>query len=190
MKKVHYEDINDQQLIDLRDQNEFRAGHIKQSINLIPKNLTKYASHYIKPDQPIILITDSKDDTMQNKLFKIENQLDLSEEIGFMSIDEYPTHELQTTDSASAEEFLNNTTDYVLLDVRHPDEITRPAPEDFLVNIPFEKLADDYDKLGVNLTIYTLCGSGNRGTAAASFLQSKGYHPIVIEGGMKAIDDL
>ncbi|HBY90755.1 MAG TPA: hypothetical protein DEO37_10005 [Aerococcaceae bacterium] len=37
--------------------------------------------------------------------------------------------------------------------------------------------------------MYTLCGSGNRGTAAASYLETLGFQPIIIDGGMKAIQD-
>ena len=64
--------------------------------------------------------------------------------------------------------------DYILVDVRHPDEITRPAPEKNLVNIPFEDLVNDYQSLDTSKQIFTLCGSSNRSTAAASFLESKG----------------
>ena len=71
-----------------------------------------------------------------------------------------------------------------------PDEITRPAPEKQLQNIALEELAFNYERLQPGQTIYTLCGSGNRATAAASFLAVKGYQPVIIEGGMKAVQAL
>lgn len=54
-----------------------------------------------------------------------------------------------TSAEITAADFLQlpDDQDYVLLDLRHPDEITRPAPEKNLVNIPLEKLADNLEKL-------------------------------------------
>src|SRR5699024_7632047 len=86
--------------------------------------------------------------------------------------------------------FLAVQDDYILLDLRHPDEITRLAPEENLINIPLEDLPSTYQKLDKDQKIYTLCGSGNRATAAASFLANKGYKPVVIEGGMKAVQEV
>ena len=51
----------------------------------------------------------------------------------------------------------------------HPDEITRPAPEENLINIPLEDLPSTYQKLDKNQMIYTLCGSGNRATCSCLF---------------------
>lgn len=105
-------------------------------------------------------------------------------------IDEVSIENFQAKESISASDFLHKSDDFILLDVRYPDEITRPAPEKNLVNIPFEELVDNHQSLDTSKQIYTPCGSGKRSTAAASFLESKGFDPKVIEGGMKAIQEI
>ena len=167
MKKIFYEDINNQQLVDVRTQHGYQEGHIKNSLNLNPSNFKTYATYYLDV-----------------------NQLGFNQRNGYLLIDEVPKEDLQTTETIPAEDFLNKSDDFILLDVRHPDEITRLAPEKNLVNIPFEDLVNDYQSLDTSKQIFTLCGSGNRSTAAASFLESKGLNPKVIEGGMKAIQEI
>ena len=190
MKKINYKEINDQQLVDVRLQHDYQAGHISKSLNLNPGNFKKYATYYINLSKPVIFIVGSKDNDKLEGLSKVADELGISQLDGYLLIDEVPKENLQTTETILAGDFLNKSDYFILLDVRHPDEITRPAPEKNLVNIPFEELVDKYQSLDTSKQIYTLCGSGNRSTAAASFLESKGFNPKVIEGGMKAIQEI
>ena len=190
MKKISYEDINNQQLVDVRTQHGYQAGHIKNSLNLNPSNFKTYAPYYLDLNQPVIFIVGSEEEAHLEELSELADELGFTQNNGYLLIDEVPKENLQTTGTIPAEEFLNKNDDYILVDVRHPDEITRPAPEKNLVNIPFEDLVNDYQSLDTSKQIFTLCGSGNRSTAAASFLESKGLNPKVIEGGMKAIQEV
>lgn|SRR5699024_1851601 len=190
MKKINYKEIKDQQLVDVRPQHDYQAGHIKKSLNLNSGNFKKYAAYYINLNKPVVFIVDSEDKDKLEELSKVADELVISQLDGYLLIDEVPKENLKTTETIPAGDFLNKSDDFILLDVRHPDEITRPAPEKNLVNIPFEKLVDKYQSLHTSKQIYTLCGSGNRSTAAASFLESKGFDPKVIEGGMKAIQEV
>ena len=190
MKKINYKEINDQQLVDVRPQHDYQAGHISKSLNLNTGNFKKYAAYYINLSKPVIFIVGSEDKDKLEELSKVADELGISQLDGYLLIDEVPKENFQATETISAGDFLNKSNDFILLDVRHPDEITRPAPEKNLVNIPFEELVDNYQSLDTSKQIYTLCGSGNRSTAAASFLESKGFDPKVIEGGMKAIQEI
>ena len=190
MRKINYKDITNQQLIDVRTQHGYQAGHIKNSLNLNPGNFKTYAPYYLDLNQPVIFIVGSEEEAQLEELSEFADELGFTQNNGYLLIDEVPKENLQTTGTIPAEEFLNKNDDYILVDVRHPDEITRPAPEKNLVNIPFEDLVNDYQSLDTSKQIFTLCGSGNRSTAAASFLESKGLNPKVIEGGMKAIQEI
>lgn len=190
MRKINYKDITNQQLIDVRTQHGYQVGHIKNSLNLNPGNFKTYAPYYLDLNQPVIFIVGSEEEAHLEELSEFADELGFTQNNGYLLIDEVPKENLQTTGTIPAEEFLNKNDDYILVDVRHPDEITRPAPEKNLVNIPFEDLVNDYQSLDTSKQIFTLCGSGNRSTAAASFLESKGLNPKVIEGGMKAIQEI
>src|SRR5699024_1597367 len=153
-------------------------------------NLRTYSTYYLDVNQSVIFIIGSEDEAQLAELTGVADELGFNQKNGYLLIDEVPKEDLQTTETIPAEDFLNKSDDFILLDVRHPDEITRPAPEKNLVNSPFEDLVNDYQSLDTSKQIFTLCGSGNRSTAAASFLESKGLNPKVIEGGMKAIQEI
>lgn len=186
MKRLHFTDIQNQQLVDVRSQQDFQTGHIKGALNLNPGNYQKYAAIYLDAAQPIVFLVETEDDTLLSDLVQASATLGYDEVAGYLVMADVPEESLEKAATISAADFFQKE-DFILLDVRHPDEITRPAPEKNLVNIPFEDLVTAYKDLDENKTIYTLCGSGNRGTAAASYLLSKGLKPVVIEGGMKAI---
>ena len=190
MRKINYKDITNQQLIDVRTQHGYQAGHIKNSLNLNPGNFKTYAPYYLDLNQPVIFIVGSEEEAHLEELSEFADALGFTQNNGYLLIEEVPKENLKTTETIPAEDFLKKSDDFILLDVRHPDEITRPAPEKNLVNSPFEDLVNDYQSLDTSKQIFTLCGSGNRSTAAASFLESKGLNPKVIEGGMKAIQEI
>ncbi len=189
MKKLTLSDYTGQQLVDVRTQHEYQKGYVKHSINLNPENFKKYASYYLDTAQPIVFIVGTADQEALEDLFTAAEVLGFSQIEGYLLADEWPKEELKELPIIPAEDFLALEDDYILLDVRHPDEITRPAPEKNLVNLPFEDIigaAPNFDK---NTPIYTLCGSGNRSTAAASYLTSQGFRAAVVEGGMKAVQE-
>lgn len=180
MKELNYQDITDKLLVDIRDNAAFRTGHLKNSLNVTPKQFPKYGKSLIDNNRQVIAVVDSEAD-----LNAIENQV-LS---GYILFDKINQADLVTIDTISAADFLVLSGDYTLLDLRHPDEITRPAPEENLVNIPLEDLADNLDQLNKESDIYLLCGSGARATAGASYLERHGFNQTnVIEGGIKSVN--
>lgn len=182
MKKLNFSDLADQQLVDIRSQQAFQEGHLKGSLNLNPGNFKKFADYYLDPKRPIVFVTENSAELtdLDTAAFKIA---------GYLAVADIPSDSFEKIDTISVADFLKEE-DFILLDVRHPDEITRPAPEKNLVNIPFEELVTAYKSLDNSKKVYTLCGSGNRGTAAASFLLDKGYTASVIVGGMKAMQEV
>lgn len=187
MKKLNYLDTQDLQLIDIRTPNEFHAGHAKDSLNFNPSNFKSFAHHFLSLDQAIAFVLAEENPVDVNDLNTLAQEQGYTQIKGYILADEIPAEDCQTSATIPADEFFIQKDDYTLLDLRNPAEITRPAPEANLTNIPLEELAARYQSLDSKKTIYTLCGSGNRATAAASFLTDKGYHPVVIKGGMKAI---
>lgn len=189
MKKLNYSEIKDQQLIDLRSQVEYQVGHAKNALNLNPGNFKKYAPAFFTADQPITFVVASEDSAVLEELATSAQELGFTQITGFILAGDIPATASETTDTISAADFLNLEDDFVLLDVRNPAEITRPAPEKNLISIPFEDLPNSYQTLDNDKVIYPVCGSGNRGTAAASYLSGKGFKVAVIAGGMKAIQE-
>lgn len=189
MNKLTYSKVKDSgkiQFIDLREQVAYRKGHLKDSLNLVIKNYEKYADNFLDKNQLIVLIVD--EDSTQ-LLDEFEEKFKTDNVQGYLMNEEIDQADKETSKSVSPKDFFENNEDYILLDVRHPDEITRPAPEKNLVNIPLEDLTNQLDQLDQSKEIYTLCGSGNRSTTAAAYLAANDFQPIVIEGGMKAVQE-
>lgn len=187
MNKLNYSDISDQQLVDIRTQEAFQGGHAKGSLNFNPSNFKEYVQHFLTPDQEIILVIDDANVAELKAVYDTAQELGYSQLKGYILASEIPAEHIQTIETITVDELLKQDGDYTLLDLRNHEEITRPAPENNLVHIPLEDLAGDYPSLDTTKNIYTLCGSGNRATTAASYLIEKGYTPIVVEGGMKAV---
>lgn len=173
------------QLVDIRSASNFQKAYLAGSINLNLKNFEKYSTSLLSQDQPIQLVYDSETaDDAKTLLSKdafswADSHIDIEE----------TQDEILSFNVIPASEFLELEDNYILLDVRHPDEITRPAPEKNLVNIDLSSLPGSLDQLDKSLHIYTLCGSGNRGTTAASYLKTLGYKASVVQGGIKAINE-
>lgn len=188
MKKAQAINLKDVQAVDIRLQLDYQEAHVKNSLNLNPKNFNKYATDFLSLNEPVVFITGEDDKEGLEEIEKAAKEFGFTQLMGYLTINDVPAELLVSSPTISAEEFLQKE-DFILLDVRHPDEITRPAPKKNLVNIPLEDLTEKQASLDPDKEIYTLCGSGNRGTSAASYLTSQGFNAIVIEGGMKAVQE-
>ncbi len=81
----------------------------------------------------------------------------------------------------------------VLLDVRHPEELTGEHGQiDGVVNIPVEELEQRITELNKykNNKIAVICRSGNRSSKAAALLTNNGFDVYNVTGGMKAYNKL
>lgn len=188
MEKLSYDSVknnNNIEFIDLRDQSAFQDGHLKDSLNLNIKNYKKYGNELVKKNQEMVLIVDENSTQL---LDEFEEKFGSENISGYLMNEEIRKEDKETIVTISPKEFLENEEDYILLDVRHPDEITRPAPEKNLVNIPLKDLGTHLDDLDQSKDIYTLCGSGNRATTTASYLAAHNFNTTVIEGGMKGLN--
>ncbi len=189
MKQLNYNDLQDIQLVDLRPQFAFQAGHIKNSLNLIPRNFETYSEYYLDKEKDLIFIVDQYDQEDLDEAIQIANEKRFNL-LGYVLIENIPEEDLVTLDTATASKLLDQKEeDYILLDVRNADEITRPAPEKNLITIPLEELPAKLKELETDKKVYTLCGSGNRATAASSYLECKGYSTAVIEGGIQKVQE-
>ena len=83
MNKIPYEEINNQQLVDVRTQYGYQAGHIKNSLNLNPGNFKKYATYYLDLNQPVIFVVRSEEEGHLEELSESANELGFNQKNGF-----------------------------------------------------------------------------------------------------------
>lgn len=92
-------------------------------------------------------------------------------------------------DAKEAQTMMAESTDYVILDVRTPDEYVENHIKG-AINVPNETIGDEEiaalpDK---NQQIFVYCRSGNRSKQASEKLVALGYDNIVEFGGIKDWD--
>ncbi|MBG9983650.1 rhodanese-like domain-containing protein [Aerococcaceae bacterium DSM 111022] len=186
MNQLTYPITEDIIYIDARDAEAFRQGHLTNSINFTRSNMNKYG--YLIPDSKAHVLV--IDEALEEEVSALKAQVFHGDMRGYILDTDIPKADLVESKTISAADFLALPGgDYILLDVRHPGEITRPAPEKALLSLPLETFNFQHPSFSSEKTIYTLCGSGNRGTLIASLLKLRGFDAVVIEGGIKAIQE-
>lgn len=187
MKHVPFEELKGAQVIDTRFQHAFQSSSAKKALNIPLAKFEKVAKKLLDPQTPLVFLVAKEDQAALELLEAQAKQQGFQSILGYVSMDDIPTDQLRLTKTISAKAFLAQESDYVLLDVREPETVTKKAPEKNLTVIPLAKIAENHTSLDRHKEIYTLCGSGNSATTAASFLNKEGYDAIVIEGGVTAI---
>lgn len=189
MLQVNYDSEADVQYVDTRDKKIFQEGHLLGSLNLNPTNFEAYGPSLLDSKLPLVLIFETENQNLYKEYQEISEKINLPLVGGYILASEIPDEKTKKMEAVSVEDFMQKEGNYILLDVRTSEEITRPAPEKKLKSIPLQELSERYSEIDSDFPIYTLCGSGTRATTAGSFLEDKGYQPIVITGGMKAVEE-
>lgn len=175
-------------LIDVRSKEAYIGGHIPGSLYLSQSNLTAYLGALYPTDQEIAFITEGKMDEME-EIYWYCRRMGFDRIRGYLpeGIKTWQAEgfEVEQFETVSAKEYkkMPKGDDFVLLDIRSPEEIKESDPDLHSVNIPLKILREELDKLPRDKDIYVLCSSGNRSTTAASCLKMAGLKPIVITGG-------
>ena len=187
MKHVIFEELKEAQVIDTRLQHAFQSGSAKSALNIPLAKFEKVAKKLLDPQTPLVFLIAKEDQAALELLEAQANQQGFQTIVGYVLVDDIPTDQLHLTKTISAKAFLAQESEYVLLDVREPETVTKKAPEKNLTVISLADITENYPSLDRHKEIYTLCGSGNSATTVASFLNKEGYDAIVIEGGVSAI---
>ena len=85
-------------------------------------------------------------------------------------------------------ELVNSGTQYVLLDVREPEELKDFGALEGNINIPLGQLETRISELPTDLPIVVVCKSGGRANRAAAILYEHGYTNIKT-GGLQDFKD-
>jgi rhodanese-related sulfurtransferase len=184
-------------LVDIRDVEQFEAGHLKGSardnlnsatlekrITTIQKRLPEVASTY-----NLVLVDDNG--TIARERAQTITAMGIQTfylEGGMNNLSENIISSTQTTiDSKELSQKIITDEDLFLLDVRQPEELLESKIKG-IVNIPLAELfqPNGVDKIPKDKPVIVICGSGNRATIASYVLAQEDIGFVVLEGGMKA----
>ncbi|HSV42721.1 MAG TPA: rhodanese-like domain-containing protein, partial [Methanomassiliicoccales archaeon] len=190
-KEVKHALVKGSCLLDLRSPAAFSAAHIPGSINLQTEFLPIYAPYVMPWERPAVLIADNMVDVDRavTHLFRIGYDDAARYMRGGMDMWIKGGNEIVTTGSISARELkerMMGGEDMLLLDVRDMKERSKGTIEDAGA-VHLGELSARSSSLPKNRTIVTFCGSGFRGSCAASILSRNGFTKLYnLMGGFSA----
>ena len=171
-------------IIDVRDTMSFVAAHFPKSISFPSSMIPAFAGWFLNEDDKLALIADSEESlkTSCEHLWRTGFDEIVGGYTGFVPAIAHG-HDfifIPTISTKTVEERLNGKkTDWTLLDVRGEDEVAKSHIEGSK-NIYIGHLNSKWNELDPNKHYTIMCGSGQRATIAAGWLQAKGFKNIDI----------
>jgi len=180
-------------ILDARSPEAFGGGHIPGALNvdLHGGQFGTRASWLIKPDKPVVLVTETAEDFQAalSSLIAIGQDNVAGYLMSGMHAWDTSGRPLETVRQISAAELYERITSgdrsFQVVDVREESEWKEGhVPE--AIHIPFHQLTSRLDQLPSNKPIAAICGGGTRSSIATSILKAEGFEPVNVSGGMGA----
>ncbi|WP_178988692.1 MBL fold metallo-hydrolase [Winogradskyella schleiferi] len=158
-------------IVDVREEREFKKGHLKGSINVQAASETAkfetWLGAIIKPEERFsIVISHPKDLHMiLERVAKIgyENQL--------QKVVTLPNVRLKETSALAIKDFNENPNDYTIIDVRNHSEVEEGKVFESAISMPLNTLRDDVGKIPTDKPIVVHCAGGYRSAAGSSIIE-------------------
>ncbi|UOY10600.1 rhodanese-like domain-containing protein [Methanonatronarchaeum sp. AMET6-2] len=175
------------QILDTRTELEYGSAHIKGSISIMSKNISKFAGWFLSYEKPILVVGEDIKKTVQ-KLVRM----------GFDNVHGYlaggllgwhtnglPTYKINTLTVHELCQRLDQGEVNHILDVRSQGELEKNGVIEGSIHIHLTQLPEKMDSLPRDGELFIFCGSGIRSMTAASILSKNGFDEInVVLGGL------
>lgn len=172
-------------ILDVRVNQQYGAGHIPNSFNIgLGGQFASWAGTMIPIGTPIAIAaaTEAQVDEAFMRLARVGHE----SVKGFILLEGY-TGEKKTVEQISVERVKEKLSDDIqFVDVRRVAEHTGGhAPQ--TINIPLDKLPEEFDRLNPEKPTYVICQGGYRSSIGTSILENAGFKEIYnVTGGTQA----
>ncbi len=174
-------------VIDVRDAEEYEAGHIKHAINISSEEIESKLSDLEEyKETPIILYCNTGNRSGKAAELLVENGFkDVTNAEGVKEYD----YTLTEYGNITAGEFLKKAKDdnVQIIDVR-PSEDFEKGHLEGAINVPFDKVEENIDKVDKSKEQYVYCFTGNKSAEVTETLKEKGYDATNVLEGTKEYD--
>ena len=191
-KELHDRVCADCMVVDVRPKEAYATAHIPGSINIpLGQNLPSWAGWVLPYDKRLLIVPSNPSEMPEVVTHLIRVGLDRIEGYLDDGMDAWENQgfELSQLGSISAQELsgrLSAKSPPFVLDVRTESE-WNSGHIDGAHHIHGDVLKERYDEVPRDRPIAVICGTGYRGSIAASFLKSNGYDDVSnVLGGMTA----
>ncbi|MBO0330258.1 MBL fold metallo-hydrolase [[Muricauda] lutisoli] len=159
-------------IVDVRDENEFKKGHLPGSINIMAvsenSKFETWLGAIINPEEPFSLVVEKPSDaeSILKRVAKIgyEKQVKL-----VLTLDE---NALVQSDKLDLTHFKNNPDKYTIVDIRNKSEIEEGKYFESALTIPLNDLRASSTQIPKNKPIIVHCAGGYRSSAGSSIIES------------------
>jgi len=166
-----YEDIEKGfTVVDTRNENEFKAGHLLNAINIPEdKRFETYLGTIISPDEKFYVVSGSEEDSERiiRRAAKIGYELNIKGTIVYEE-----NSESVKSPETDLEKFNQNKDQYTILDVRNNTERKENCIFDESYFIPFNELRDRIDEIPKGKPVMVHCAAGLRSAISSSILEN------------------
>lgn len=160
-------------VIDTRAIDEFKAGHLPNSINIEAirdaQKLETWLGAIVRPEEPFYLVVDSVTnfDKYLERIAKIGYERQLR---GILTLEH---RLLKTSSTISGEELKENEVNYTIVDIRNQPEVEANKPFESSINIPLHELRERAQEVPTDKPVVVHCAAGYRSAAGSSILELK-----------------
>ncbi len=180
----------DTAVMDTRSYHAFAGQHIPGAWHLdLNGNLPTFAGWVLPPDRDILLVADDYKKALESITWA--RRVGMDRIVGYLdggmvawAVEGLETNTVGLISAEGLHEMIAGDTDFVLLDVRAPQEYgdTHIAGA---INIPVADLRTRHMELNQDKTTVLICSSGNRSSLGASILKQHGFKDVHnVAGGM------
>ena len=188
-RDVHEQVCENCLIVDVRSKESFAAAHIPGSINIpFGPNLPTWAGWVLPYDRPTLIVPDAP--AQMPHVAKHLLRVGFDDLQGYLEggIDQWQVrgYRMDSLSTLTAQSLHDRRNDVTVLDVRTEKEWNAGHVEG-AIHIHGGKLQENFGLVPRDRPVAVVCGSGYRGSIAASFLKREGYlHVANLLGGMSA----
>lgn len=172
-------------IIDVRSTEEYKAGHIQNAININIDNFEERIGEIEDLKEfPIITYCNSGKKSGQAAEILVKSGFkDVTNAAGVKKF-EYDLVHYDDVRGAAFDKLIAENKEIVLVDVRPEKQVKDEGMIEGAINVPFDALEANLDKLPKDKTIAVYCNTGTKSAEVAKKLEGLGYENIInsIEG--------
>ncbi|TBW28906.1 rhodanese-like domain-containing protein [Gramella sp. KN1008] len=160
-------------VVDTRDGDSFKAGHLPNSINIMARSeKDKYETWLgaiVKPEEKFYLVINSVDN--------LEEMLERTAKIGYeKQVKAVITLSKKVSEKSpdfDLEDFKKNKDNYTIVDIRNKSELAEGKIFEDAIAVPLNELRDNSTEIPSHKPVVVHCAGGYRSAAGASILDNK-----------------
>lgn len=162
----------DMLVVDTRDEETFKNGHLSNSINIMCRSekdkFETWLGAIVKPEEAFYLVIESVD--------QLEEVLERAAKIGYEKQIKgvYTLGEDLPVESREfdLEDFKNNQNNYTIVDIRNTSEVNEGKFFEDAIAVPLNELRDEVTEIPSHKPVVVHCAGGYRSAAGSSILEN------------------